>query len=255
MAELKQRNGFDVENQQYYREWGHKKIKIDTINPRKRFSRTILLKYIKKQKNIKNRCEIGCGVGLLSAFLGKKGYKVDAYDLDTNAINLAKSRKPKNVNFYASNVFNIKNKGKYDLVVTNSVIEHIKDDAKAIRNIYSLLRPGGIAIISVPINMKYYTEFDKKWGHYRRYSRKELMEKMISAGFRIKKTRYFAYPLLKWFYFALYLKAAKKRNRIVKKKTMPKYYYLLNIAWPIFCIDFLFNSKKATNIIVIGKKG
>ncbi len=240
--------------QQYYNEWGLRKIKIDKLNPRHRFNRLIVIKYIKKQKNVKEICEIGCGVGLLSSMLAKRGYHIDGYDIDPKAIELAKKIGHKNVNFYVSDIFKINANGKYDLVCNTSVIEHIEDDVGALKKMYDLLRPGGVAIIGVPISKEHMSECDKKWGHFRRYNRKSLSEKMKQAGFTIIAHRYYEYPLLKWFYYWFYLPAARKRRKIVKKKKIPWYYHLLKIIWPVFYFDFLFNSKKATNVLVIGKK-
>jgi SAM-dependent methyltransferase len=40
----------------------------------------------------------------------------------------------------------------YDVVIANHVLEHIDDDRQAMREIFRLLKPGGIAVLSVPIN-------------------------------------------------------------------------------------------------------
>ena len=40
----------------------------------------------------------------------------------------------------------------YDVVIANHVLEHIDDDAKAMREVARLLRSGGIALLTTPIN-------------------------------------------------------------------------------------------------------
>ena len=42
--------------------------------------------------------------------------------------------------------------GSYDVVIANHVLEHIPDDRQAMRELFRLLKPGGIALLSVPIN-------------------------------------------------------------------------------------------------------
>ena len=41
----------------------------------------------------------------------------------------------------------------FDLVICNHVLEHIPDDAKAMSELYRVLRPGGEAILQVPISL------------------------------------------------------------------------------------------------------
>lgn len=240
--------------QTYYDEWGQRKIILDKVNPIHFLKRFLLMREIMKlRKHIKYICEIGCGVGLLSNRLGRKGFIVEGYDIDKKAIELAKKNKSKNTAFFTKDVLKI-GKKHYDAVISNAMLEHIKDDKRAIKCFYNSLNTNGYLFLIVPINMKYWTLHDKQWGHFRRYEKKELIKKLESVGFKIKKIRYHIYPTLKWFYFNVYLSAVKKKKRIIKKKKVPLYYYLLFLVRYIFLIDYFFNSKKAINILVIAKK-
>jgi len=67
----------------------------------------------------------------------------------------------------------------FDFVSALDVLEHIRDDELAICEISRILMKKGIAVISVPHRMKYYSNQDKLIGHFRRY---ELSE--IISGFR-----------------------------------------------------------------------
>ena len=40
----------------------------------------------------------------------------------------------------------------YDVVIAHHVLEHIPDDRQAMRELFRVLKPGGIAVVSVPIN-------------------------------------------------------------------------------------------------------
>lgn len=40
----------------------------------------------------------------------------------------------------------------FDVVICNHVLEHVKDDRKAMREIYRVLKPGGFAILQVPMD-------------------------------------------------------------------------------------------------------
>ena len=55
-------------------------------------------------------------------------------------------------------------------------------------------------MIFVPALMALYGKFDRKIGHFRRYSKKELEEKCKSAGFTIVISRYFDFAgIVPWF--------------------------------------------------------
>lgn len=59
----------------------------------------------------------------------------------------------------------------YDCVLASHVLEHIKDDEKALQEIHRVLTPGGIAILPVPVTVEKTVEYPKvnwnEWGHVR----------------------------------------------------------------------------------------
>ncbi len=72
-----------------------------------------------------------------------------------------------------------------DTIVCINVLEHIEDDAKVLRNFFQLLRPGGHALLLVPAHPRLYSAMDKTLGHYRRYTRDEMVGKLQTAGFDV----------------------------------------------------------------------
>jgi len=76
--------------------------------------------------------------------------------------------------------------GSLDSVVCLNVLEHVENDLQALANIRTALAPGGRAIVLVPQDQRIYGSLDKALGHYRRYSRGQLRERMEEAGFRVE---------------------------------------------------------------------
>lgn len=199
--------------------------------------------------------DLGCGLGIISRELAKCA-KVDAFDIDIQAIKFARQRYHQsiNLNFYTDNIFNIK-KNNYDLVVCSEVLEYIVDDLNALKKINKMLKPHGYLILTVPFNKNLITEFDKR-EKSRRYSLKQISNEMEKANFEISKVRYWGYPLLKFFYLNIYV---PKSNQEAEKKAKDYQFskisfWLLKYIRYLFLIDLLFNTKKSFGLLLIGQK-
>jgi len=65
----------------------------------------------------------------------------------------------------------------FDFISALDVLEHVRNDELAISEISRILKNEGIAIITVPHLMKYYTSQDKLIGHYRRYEISQVISR------------------------------------------------------------------------------
>ena len=73
-----------------------------------------------------------------------------------------------------------------DTVVCLNVLEHIEDDAAALKSIRTLLEPGGRLILLVPNDPRAYGSIDEEIGHYRRYTSAGLRALMTDSGFVVE---------------------------------------------------------------------
>ena len=80
--------------------------------------------------------------------------------------------------------------GHFGLVTALDVIEHIEDDARALREWYRVLQPGGTLLIFTPALPWLYGEHDRIVQHFRRYRKSELKERLEGAGFEIQHLSY-----------------------------------------------------------------
>ncbi len=64
--------------------------------------------------------------------------------------------------------------GSLDYVTALDVLEHVPDDSAVVRGFYRLLKPGGLAVITVPASMALWSDWDVGLHHYRRYARPQL---------------------------------------------------------------------------------
>ena len=76
---------------------------------------------------------------------------------------------------------------RFDTIVCLNVLEHVPDHAKALRNMYDVLQPGGAAIILVPHVHLLFGSLDRVLEHQLRYSKRQLRERCEAAGFEIDR--------------------------------------------------------------------
>jgi SAM-dependent methyltransferase len=80
---------------------------------------------------------------------------------------------------------------KFDLIGIFDVLEHIADDVQVLRDLYSLIKPGGALLLTVPAFQSLWSYFDVAALHIRRYRQNELNSKLQMAGFKIENTSYY----------------------------------------------------------------
>src|SRR3989344_5425078 len=194
-------------NSRRIHEMYHQKTKaqhkiIDEGNFTYRVILSIINKYLKGTKKV---LDIGCGAGTIDFYLANKGHNITGVDISDKAIEsciqTAKNLGLKNVEFKQVDFPKETIGGTFDFIICSEVIEHLENDALALKKIVKLLKKGGILILSTPsIDAPLHKwgltkEFDKKVGHLRRYNIKELQQMVTKAGFKIIDSRITEGPL------------------------------------------------------------
>ena len=86
-----------------------------------------------------------------------------------------------------------------DLVCLFDTLEHIPDEARALREVQRVLGPGGLAFFSVPAYQFLYSNNDRIAHHHKRYTRGGLKRAVSAAGLEPVKLTYFntfLFPLI-----------------------------------------------------------
>ncbi len=108
-----------------------------------------------KQHHVKTVLDITCGTGMQSIYLNNAGYKVTASDLSSGMIAIARKKAP-HMKFSQGDMRTV-HYGQFDAVISMfNAIGHLskKDFEKALRNISSNLKTGGIYIFDI-FNLEY----------------------------------------------------------------------------------------------------
>src|ERR1700683_368403 len=114
----------------------------------------------------------------------------------------------------------------FDTVVCLNVVEHVEDDLGALRNVWNTLSAGGRAIILVPYGPGLYGTLDEVLGHFRRYTREQLVSVAKEAGFRVEQVLNFNRPGVPAWWL---------NGRVLHRKTFGLgQIRMLNILTPVF---------------------
>ena len=178
-----------------------------------------------------NVLEIGSGIGNLTRkLIPRRAYQ--ATDINTFYLqimnNLRVDKPYLKVSFLDLNDVSEMKKDhhRFDTVICLNVIEHLEDDARAMRNIADLTDRGGRAIVLVPRGSALYGSLDAVLGHKRRYDKTGLRRLAVDAGFRVGAIIPFnRISSIPWYI----------NGRILKKKTFGlTQMMLLNLLTPVF---------------------
>jgi SAM-dependent methyltransferase len=136
--------------------------------------------------------ELGAGIGSVTE-LYARGHKVVASDLSTDCVLALRERFANwpNVSVVQKDLRELRVDGaSFDSVLMINVLEHIEDDSGVLAGLRPLLSPGGAIVLYVPALNGLYGRWDRKVGHYRRYSRWRLREVANEAGLDVVELRY-----------------------------------------------------------------
>lgn len=134
--------------------------------------------------------DIGCSGGSLLRILKKKGFNdVIGIDINEESIKQCKKKGLKNVHVMNGAKTSFKSK-KFDIIIASDILEHIKQEEEALKEWKRILKKNGKLVIFVPAFKGLWSNHDNVSRHYRRYTKKSLMNSLIKASFKLEKVSY-----------------------------------------------------------------
>jgi SAM-dependent methyltransferase len=143
--------------------------------------------------------EVGCGTGNVLHALEKEFPDAHLLGMDLFQEGLQFARRRVHCGLVQADLAFPPIAKTFDLLGMFDVIEHIQDDRIVLKHAYRQINPGGWLLLTVPANPKLWSYFDVASHHVRRYTLKDLGEKVASAGFQVEfATAYVTatYPIL-----------------------------------------------------------
>lgn len=98
-----------------------------------------------------------------------------------------------------------------DSLVAVNVLEHVENDVGFLRAAHDTLKPGGRVLLFTPALNQIFGTLDEAFGHFRRYTKSVLGERLRAAGFEDVRLRYTNFPgIASWFL----------AGRVLRKRTI-----------------------------------
>ncbi len=187
--------------------------------------------------------EIGCGRGEVSAHLARKGWQGTAIDFSDAAIAEARVTLAPYPEIAVRNQPLVEVTGAWNTIILWDVLEHIDDDAAALRAIERLLCPGGRLLIAVPSNPREWRWDDDFYGHYRRYSVDDLTRRLTGAGLTPEVFWDFTFPVF-WAMRRVYTRLKRATPAELDKEAATKASATRN-AWEVPVVSQLLDRTAA----------
>jgi 2-polyprenyl-6-hydroxyphenyl methylase/3-demethylubiquinone-9 3-methyltransferase len=141
--------------------------------------------------------EVGCGNGSVASAVTSHGWNVTGVDPSDQGIQYARAQHPE-INLHQGSAYDdlATQYGFFPVVLSLEVVEHVYDPRRYAATVFSLLEPGGTAIISTPyhgyiknlamaVSGRMDAHFTALWdhGHIKFWSYKTLSALLLEAGF------------------------------------------------------------------------
>jgi 2-polyprenyl-3-methyl-5-hydroxy-6-metoxy-1,4-benzoquinol methylase len=187
-------------NMAFYQAFWEETPDFTRHNPGARHRRRLILECLGSER-FASVLDVGCGNGELLALLHGAHPEVSVLagaDLSPDQIARNRARLPA-MEFSALDVQKDRLDRTFELVVCSEVIEHLDDQRNAVKNLTSMVAPGGRLVLTCPTGTMYPTE--RHFGHVRHPGAAELETWAHDAGLEVASLWNWGWPtyrLLKW---------------------------------------------------------
>lgn len=236
--------------------------------------------------------EVGCGDGFylhLLSNLGIKNLKLVGVDVDKNALKSArKNLKGKKVTLKHGDVMEklpFKDNS-FDKIIMSEVAEHLPDDVKGLKEVYRVIKPGGILCLTVPsanypflwdpVNwlLEHLFETHIKSGffagiwnqHERLYEKNQIKKVIEKAGFRVDEQKLITWWCLPFNHYLInigarilanggnenFVTGANKFSSGEKRSLIPRIYFCVSNA--LDKLNDIFPIPSGVSIVTLAKK-
>jgi SAM-dependent methyltransferase len=141
--------------------------------------------------------EVGCGTGFVLSGIARACPKLalSGSEIFLAGLSHAAERVP-SAHFMQMDARRVPFVEEFDAIGAFDVLEHIKEDEKVLAQLHSAIKPGGVLLLTVPQHPWLWSASDEYACHVRRYTRAEIEQKVLTAGFELLRSSSFVTSLL-----------------------------------------------------------
>lgn len=154
-------------------------------DPRMRVRRRVLSDFFDRRIDPGARVvDVGCGLGDVVEGLGRP-YRRLGVEMARSSARVADRRLGDEVPVLRGSALELPLASRsVDVCLCLEVIEHLREDEEAARELFRVLRPGGWLVASVPYTA-YWDDYRRLLGHYRHYTRRSFSGLLEGVGFEV----------------------------------------------------------------------
>jgi len=150
--------------------------------------------------------DLGCGDGSNFFWLSKYAHTLYGSDYNLMRLRRASEKNIAELVFMADATDYPAETGSFDIIYFNHVLEHIPDDAAALKEACRILRDDGMLVLGIPnegaafwrLAYKLQPDILKSSDHVHFYTAPDIEQKCTAAGFRILETHHIGWGVPHW---------------------------------------------------------
>jgi SAM-dependent methyltransferase len=139
--------------------------------------------------------DVGCGPGKVLRVLREQGW--DAYGVDFSSVAVEYARSMHGLNVTLGDLFEAAYKDTFfDVVLFNHALEHMYNPVETLREVYRILKPGGLLLINIPNAGSFEARVFGKWWvqwdvprHLFHFTKETMARLLARTGFRLAEIK------------------------------------------------------------------
>jgi SAM-dependent methyltransferase len=170
--------------------------------------------------------DVGAGAGRLANLLAQRGYIVTGVEQALEFVAYANQHAVPGACFIPGGAAALPfAEACFEVVIASEVLEHLDDDAGAVKELFRVLVPGGMCVISVPADPHQWDASDEWAGHLRRYRPGELESLFTRTGFEVLRVVRWGFPFVMLYHRLVFLPMLARKRRLGDRPSPPA-------SWP-----------------------
>jgi len=163
-------------------------------------------------------------------------------DSSRRALQMASSILPASARRYQVDITNLGWREEWDAAFLLDVIEHLRDDTRAVREAGKALKQGGLLIVSTPALKSLWSANDVMSGHLRRYRCRDFEALAEESNLRLIDCRYFMFFLSPIYWLARSSYGMKRLSQEEQEKAMSAMHRIPSPAFNL-ALSAIFNAE------------